>query len=161
MMSLARRSWLCNLCLASTGLCVGLAAAPAEGQICGYIQNLECPGCSPTDPGACYCGPNGNACDCLKAPGERQIGTRVECFVANFTYLEDRYAPSVELAGFELCMKYRECVVEEGGSGLNCGTLQGGGASCIPGPKPCAWHLSYEFEAPIWTQGDESCEVPT
>lgn len=101
------------------------SAIADEGQtpFCGYVTNVRCGGCTPTDPGGCYCGPRvsgtSGTCDCLKSPTELQSGTDVDCIKGPFNFQMVCGGPNISTSGLLLCAESKVCT--SGGGAFGCG----------------------------------------
>lgn len=65
--------------LASTALLWAFPVSEVRA-VCGIVMHMTCPGCTPSSPtdSTCFCGVNGQQCDCIKQSGGRQTGIILE-----------------------------------------------------------------------------------
>jgi hypothetical protein len=115
------------------------ASASADLPLCGYVMDLDCPGCqSYTPPGGCFCGPVQQACHCRKTTGGIQDGIKVECYTNKFDYHLDENGFEIIQGPDALCSRNFKCTMSGGGQ-LNCATYRAGTCPLTDESKQCNW----------------------
>lgn len=124
---------------------------------CGYPVYGPCPSCEAESPGdgTCYCGVDGEACNCIKISGGRQLGQVIYCMTGAFYAMEDNNGFLLESAGPATCAMILKCM--KGGSQLNCGTYeQPGVCTWQYGQPSCDWNLfDWTNEDTVQATGDK------
>lgn len=111
---------------------------------CFQVLQVQCPGCTPANPGACGCTKQGMECKCTQ-----QGSFRVECEVGNFDYDVGLYA--IQAGDEILCSTTFKCMKSDG-STSPCGTLRG--SLCVQAPDVCQWRpFGNPYMRFTWVQG--------
>lgn len=126
-------------------------SAAASSPLCGYVVDIQCPGCENNNPGGCACAPINEQCNC----NNNQL--KVECNTANYTYqITPNGGNKLSISSeAETCTIVKKCMMEDGDQ-VGCGTYHVPGYCVVQAPpnQPCQWRDFFSTTAPVWTQGD-------